>query len=805
MKHFFLFSCFVLLSAVAFSQYSLSGTVVNEQGEALIGANVLIENSFLGMATNSKGEFTFNGLKEGSYMLKISYLSYQAYSQNIQLTKSEKLKFTLKRSSIFSEEILVQSTRVSNKTPMAFTAISPSEIADRNSGEDIPYLLENQPSMVSTSETGTGFGYTGMRIRGTDASRINITVNGIPLNDSESHGVYWVNMPDFANSVETIQIQRGVGTSTNGAAAFGASVNFQTKSVDKKPYGELNSTFGSFGTHKENVKVGTGLINDRFSFNVRLSSLKSDGYIKRGFSDHRSFAASAAYYSGRSLLKFQVISGKQRTGITWWGVPQEKLETDRRYNPAGKYTDADGNTQFYDGQTDNYLQTHYQLHYAHELTAGWNFNAALHYTRGDGYYEQYKEDEDFADYQLPDIQIDGSAAISSTKLIRRKMMGNDFYGFTASMHYKMNRITAAFGTSWNQYKGEHFGKIIWAKWANNMEKNHQWYFNEGDKTDFTAFAKANFAFAEKLNLFADMQYRKIDYQMSGKDDDLNNLGQSHLYNFFNPKAGIYLTISDKQEAYFSFAVANREPTRSNFKDATGDENATPKPETLYDFELGYNYRRQKVNLSVNFYYMNYKNQLVPTGEKSNVGYDIMTNVSSSYRAGVELSAAVILLKRLNWNANLTFSQNKIKNFVNYADYYAADWSFLGHNANEMGETDIAYSPQVVASSIFQVRLFKTLNISFITKYVGEQFFDNTSSSDRKLDAYLVNNLAINYRFKIKQASEIKLKFQINNLLDAKYSNNAYGGNWYEAGTEKTWAYYFPQAGINFLGGISLRF
>ncbi len=821
-----MFFCLLLIaiSSTLWAQNVLKGTVETFGGEPLIGASISIKGTKLATLSNSQGIFELDKLKVGKYSLKISFVGFETVEIDVEMPQNEPIKIKLIQSEVLSDEVIVKATRAAEKTPFAISNLDKDEIKSKNLGEDIPFLLDLQPSVVSTSETGTGFGYTGMRVRGSDASRINITINGIPFNDSESHSVYWVNMPDFANSVSSIQIQRGVGTSTNGAGAFGASVNFKTESLSSKPFAEVESSFGSFSTFKNSVKAGSGLMNDKFAFDVRLSKLSSDGFVRNGFADHKAFAVNAAFLSRKSVVKASIISGNQKTGITWWGNPKEMLDIDRKFNPSGSYTDYYGNTNYYNNETDNYIQTHYQLHFTHQLNSNLNLNASLHYTRGEGYYEEYKPTFDgwdfnlFENYGLPNIQLNDTLitvgnkefifsdkVISATDMIRQKKMANDFYGFVFSMNQKTEKLNFSYGLAANKYDGDHFGKILWTQWNGDMAKDFEWYRNEATKSEFNTFAKANFAVNQKLSLYADVQYRYINYEMHGPDDDLKTLDQTHVFNFVNPKGGLFFQLAKNQSLYASFAVAHREPTRTNFKDAIGDENATPNAEKLMDYEAGYQFASAIFSTNVNAYFMNYKDQLVPTGEKSDVGYDIMTNVSESYRLGIEIMTVTKPFSFLEWSFSMTLSQNKIKNFVEYADYYDADWNDLGHNAKELGETDIAYSPNVVASNSFSFVPFKNFSISLISKYVGKQFFDNASNENRSLDAYFVNNTLISYHFATKSIKNIALKLQVNNLLNVEYCNNAYGGNYYLAGEDVTWSYYFPQAGTHFLAGVSLSF
>ena len=796
------FVCFI-----GFSQLTLTGKITDKAGKALPGATIAVKGTYLGTVANSYGDYKFQNLKEGNYNFVVSFLGYQSTQKEIQVTKSTSLDFSLESSAIMADEVLVAATRAGNKAPVAVTNLSSDDVRKQNTGQDIPYQLNLTPSMVVSSEAGSGVGYSALRIRGTDASRINVTVNGVPLNDSESQGVFWVNMPDFSSSVDNIQIQRGVGTSTNGAAAFGATINFQTETINTDPYAEVQSVAGSFNTFRNTIKVGTGLIDGKFSFDARYSRLKSDGFVDRAFSDHESFFVSGTYYKEKSMLKFNVMSGDQKTGISWWGNPtvnnpDESVVEDRKYNPAGEYTDENGVTRYYDNQTDNYKQTHYQLFYSQELTSNLNMNAALHYTKGKGFYEQYKEDESYAEYGLSN-PIYGAEEVSSTDLTRQKWLKNDFYGFTYSLNYKKNSVDASFGGAWNRYDGDHFGNILWAQ-NGGVKNGYQWYFNNGEKTDYNTFAKISVELSDHLNVYGDVQYRHISYSMTGNDDDLKPLVQDHKFDFFNPKMGLYYTINDRNTAYASFGLAHREPTRANYKDAKEDITSFPKEESLFDYELGYNFKSAKATFGANVYYMYYRDQLVPTGEKNNVGSDIMTNVDKSYRAGIEFIWGVQLLSNLKWDANLTLSRNRIKDFTEYSTYYDENWN-EEYKGKELGDTHISYSPEVIGSSVLNWTPSKGLGLSFISKYVGEQYFDNTSNTERKLDDYLVHNFRMDYAIQPTWMKEILFHVQINNVLDKKYENNAYGGNWYEQGDEKTWRYYYPQAGINFLAGVTLRF
>lgn len=801
---FILLSGFLSISGVQDQGYIIKGRVTDEKGEALSGAGVSILNSLLGTYCNTEGEYSIIIPKSGSYRVKISFTGYEQVIRDVSITGSVVVDVALVQKLTMTEEIIVSATRAGSSTPVTYSNITGDQIRRQNSAQDLPFLLGMTPSLVETSESGTGIGYTGMRIRGTDGSRINVTVDGIPLNDAESQQVFWVDLPDLAASVDNIQVQRGVGTSSNGAGAFGASINIKTINPAEEPFAEINSYAGSFNTFRNMVMAGTGLLAGKFAMQLRYSDIKSSGYVKRTGSDNRSFMMNAMFKTGRSLLKANIILGGEHTGISWWGVPSEKLSNDRRYNPAGEYTDEAGNIQYYDNESDNYTQNHFQLIYSRNLSPSLFLHTALHYTKGEGYYEEYREDQAFADYGLPDISV-GSTVITSTDLIRRKWMSNDFYGLVYSMTMKKERIDAVIGGGVNVYNGDHFGKIIWMRYAGNSEKDYQWYLNDASKGEVSIYGKVSYKITDKLTGFGDIQYRHISYKMRGPDDDLKDITQSHSFGFINPKTGLFLSISKSQDAYFSFSVAGREPTRSDFKEASGDEEATPKAETLYDAEAGYSLRTPFANVGLNIFGMFYIDQLIPTGELSDVGYPVMTNVDRSYRTGLELTSILRPVNRLEWAFSVTLSRNRIPGFTAYyVDYNTSDWSSR-YMSTDLGTVDIAYAPSLTGSSDLSYGLTGNIKVHLISKYVGKQYFDNTMSNSRKIDPYLVNNLRIDLNCDFGEKGSIDFKFIVNNLLNSLYESNAYGGLWYEDGIEKTWAYYFPQAGLNFLAGIGVRF
>jgi iron complex outermembrane receptor protein len=782
----------------------IKGKVTDVSGKALAGASIMVAGTFLGVHSDMSGNYEIAGLREGNYSLSFSFIGYETVVTEVSLHSDITINISLEEKPLQTEEVLVTAMRAGEHTPLAFSTVSQDVLKKQNTGYDMPFILSLTPSLVETSEAGNGVGYTSQRIRGTDGNRINVTIDGIPLNDAESQQVFWVDLPDLASSVENIQVQRGAGTSSTGAGAFGATISIQTKNPENEPFAEVSTSAGSFNTIKNSVSAGSGMLGGKFGIRMRYSDIKSDGYIDRTGSNHRSENISGIFRSGNTLLKANVILGEEHTGIGWWGVPKEMLSVDRRYNPAGEYTDENGVVHYYDNESDNYKQNHFQLIFSQKLSEYLSLHAALHYTKGKGYYEEYLEDQNYSDYGLQNVTI-GDSTITHTDLIRQQWMSNDFYGLVYSLKYRKEKIEATLGGGMNKYLGDYFGNIIWMQYAGTTEKDHQWYFNDSRKSEASIYGKVNYLLSEKATVFGDLQYRYILYELKGPDDNLKVLDQEHRYGFFNPKAGIFYSLTSGQDIYASFSVANREPTRTDFTEASGDPGASPKPETLYDTEMGYKLRTGKASLAVNFYGMIYRDQLVPTGELSNVGYSIMTNVDKSYRMGVELVAGLKPAEFIDWNVNLTLSRNRIKNFVEYyTDYNTSDGSSQ-YLSRYLGEVDIAYSPSVISSSDIGFRIHKGTEIHLISKYVGRQYVDNTMSPERMVDPYFVNNIRLDWEPAIKYIKELQLQILVNNIFNSMYVSNGYGGNWYEDGAEKSWSYYFPQAGTNFMFRIGLKF
>ena len=652
------------------------------------------------------------------------------------------------------DDVLVSAVRATKKTPISFSNLTKKDIKSRNLGQDIPILMNYLPSVVTTTDAGNGVGYTGIRVRGSDATRVNVTINGIPYNDSESHGTYWVNMPDFASSLESLQLQRGVGTSTNGAGAFGASLNMLTDSYSKESSGEISNSFGSFNTRKHTVKFSTGLLNDHFELAGRVSALQSDGYIDRAFSDLKSYFLQGTYVGKSTLIKALAFGGKEQTYQAWNGLEDlDKLQNDRTFNPSGMFTDEFGNTRFYENETDNYQQDHYQLHWNERMNEKWSTNLAFHYTKGKGYFENYKENAKFSEYGLTPILIGGST-INRTDLIRQKWLDNDFYGTTFSANFKDEKLNVVLGGGYNKYEGDHYGRVIWARFASQSELDDRYYEDSASKTDGNLFAKANYQIAEKLNLYGDLQIRNVHYQANSIEAGLVN----DNFNFFNPKAGLNYDLNKSKALYFSYGRANREPNRNDY------ENGSPKPEQLDNYELGLRHVTSKLKFNANMYYMGYKDQLIVTGALNDVGAPIRENSGDSYRFGVELDATITILDNLFISPNATISTNKNKDF-----FFKRDGVLTS-----LGDTNIAFSPDFIAGNMVTFLPIKNLQIAFLSKFVGEQYMANIDSEGSKLRSYFVNDLNVSYEFIPKGVfKSIYLSALINNIFDYKYISNGF--------------------------------
>ncbi len=703
----------------------------------------------------------------------------------------EQAKDTTSAREIVLDEVLVSSVRVTRESPVTFSNLTKEELAPRNLGQDIPILLNFLPSVVTTSDAGAGVGYTGIRVRGSDATRVNVTINGIPYNDSESHGTFWVNLPDFASSTEDLQLQRGVGTSTNGAGAFGASLNLLTDAVSEEGYAQLSSSYGSFNTMRNNVKFSTGLLGDAFEFSGRLSRIISDGYIDRASSALDSYFLQGAFRDENTLVKALLFGGHEITYQAYFGIDAETLANDRRFNPAGQYTDENGQTRFYENEVDDYKQDHFQLHWNQALGRGWNSNIALHYTRGRGYFEQFREDDDFETYGFEPVTVNGEL-VTETDLVRRRWLDNDFYGTVFSLNRDFEKVKFILGGGYNWYEGDHFGEVIWARLAPSADLRDRYYDDTSRKTDLNLYAKANYQWTDRWSFYGDLQVRSVNYQADGNETGIVD----DTFSFFNPKAGLIYDLNRNNNFYFSWAVANREPNRNDY------ENGNPRPERLNDLELGWRYISPDVQVNTNLFYMRYKDQLVLTGELNDVGAPLRANVGDSYRFGLEIDAAVKLGDSFIWQPNLALSTNKNIDYVFQRDGVL----------EELGNTNISYSPGIIAGNRIAYEPNSDFTLALLTKYVGKQYMGNIDSEASVLEAYSQTDFNVSYEIRPeKYLKRIVLSALVNNVFDAKYVSNGYfftfDDTFSNPGTTTTveGAGYYPQAGINFLAGIQLEF
>lgn len=708
------------------------------------------------------------------------------------------------------EEVVISATRASKDAPIAYSNLNEKQIKEDNAAKNIPSLLQTLPSVVAYTEGGTGVGNTSFRIRGTDANRINITLNGMPLNNAETQEVYWVNLPDLSNSLQSMQIQRGVGTSTNGTASFGASISMQTLGGRSKAYADLSSSYGQYNTLLLSGAVGTGILKNGLSFDARYSYVKSDGYIRNGKVDHRNLYAAISHYSDNQLIRLIYMDGTQHTGITWEGIDPNMIDINRRYNPAGEYTDDNGKTRYYDNETDNYYSNIGQLIYTRYLNESLTLNANLSYNHGYGYYENYKTGRGFSEFGLENQEINGTI-YKKSDIIRRKLMMNDLYSGGFNLKYEKGKLGLNLGGMYNYFDGSHYGRLLWVKYNQNIPDGYEWYRNEADKKDMNVFLKAEFRPIDNLSLFAEVQDRYIDYRMKGIDDDRQDLSNNNYYNFINPKGGISFRFSKYNEIYGSFGISNREPLRADLKESLkggGSRNITS--EKLYDYELGYKYTNPIVSFSMNLYYMDYKDQLVQTGKLNDTGYKLQENVPDSYRAGIEVAVAYKPTEWLRLDGNITLSKNKIKNYTAYFDYYdnQTDWNSMGQTSILYKSTDISFSPKATGSFIVTFKPFEKedFNLSFINKYVDKMYYDNTSNSDNRLSEYLITDMVVSYSLNAGKTGKFDFQFFINNMASIKYNANA----WVETikfsdGTEAVYKGLFPQAGANLMGRIRYRF
>ena len=717
--------------------------------------------------------------------LTVTGLATAQNSQEQDSTKAKKL-----------DEVLVKAVRVDAKSPITHSNLSKEEIAKRNIGQDLPMLLNFLPSVVTSSDAGAGIGYTALRVRGVSSQSTNVTINGIPYTDAESLGAFWVNLGDFSSSIENLQVQRGVGTSTNGSGAFGASINILTDAASQEASGEISNSFGSFNSRKHTVKFSTGLMNEHFEIAGRLSNIASDGYVDRASTDLKSYFLQGTYVDDNTLIKAITFGGSEVTYQSWNGIDEDMLRDDRTYNTAGEYEDENGNVQFYDNEVDDYKQDHYQLHWNQRFNNNWSTNIGLNYTYGRGFFEQFKEDEDFATYGLDPLVVDGQP-LEETDLIRRRWLDNDFYVLNASVNYKNNEIDVTSGISASHYDGDHFGEVIWARFASQSNIRDRYYDGNALKNDLSVFSKATYKLNDRFQLYGDVQVRNVNYKTSGINSDLSEFLVDENFTFFNPKAGVTYRYDDTNDLYFSYARANREPNRNDF-----ESNPDVKPEQLNDFELGWRHKKGNFTFNANTYFMLYNEQLVLSGELNDVGAPLRTNSGKSYRLGIELEAVVPVTKQLTLQPNIALSSNKNDETVR---------SFDGELQN-LGSTDIAFSPSVVAANAIVYQPIKNFQVSLLSKFVGDQFMSNTEADASKLDSFFTNDINLVYTIKPKSIFKtVVFTGLVNNIFNEKYESNGYyftyDDDFSNPGTISTVEGngFYPQAGINFLLGATLTF
>ena len=695
-------------------------------------------------------------------------------------------------------EVWISDSRVDAKTPLTSTNMDCMEI-EKNKGDiSLPYIVELQPSVVSSGENGK-MGNTSLRIRGVDATRINVNINGITLNDAEDQSVFWVNFPNLAGMAQNIQIQRGIGASTGGSAAFGGAINLSTLTSKEKPYGSSEMSVGSWNTRQYGIMAGTGIGKRGFSFDMAYNGLTSDGFVRNGFCDHQSLFLNGSWYGAKSQLKAIAIIGKQRTGITWDGAYDYQLDADPTYNEAGAYYDQVGNVFYYSNESDNYNQQLYNIFYSRSLSEHWAINGAFNFTHGEGYYENYKNDTRASKYGL---MLNGNPNQKSDFIVRKEL-DNDAYTGKLSANYSKNKVTFSFGEAILHYSGDHFGNVIWCQDSADFtaDNPYQWYFNNGLKMDATSFLKANYDISESFNLYGDLQYRFINYKMEGVDDDFTPMHFDEDYHFFNPKAGANWRFADKQRTYFVCGISNREPARADIKEILKLSGDTIKAEEMLDIELGYQIADQNYSFSANAYAMLYKDQLTASGNLNDNGYALMENVDKSYRLGMELAGGYQFCKWFNMDANLTLSTNKILDYT-FTDFISGiDTGLTTITAN----TDLSFSPSVVGAAIATIKPLKDGEFQLVGKYVGDMYCDNTSRLEAKQESYFIVNLKASYTWHLREGKSIEAQLTVNNILNKSYRISAWIADYEYDGIYYTDRAYYQQPGINYTARVAFKF
>lgn len=819
MKHVFATWILSCIAVIAIAQENVTVKVTNTQAQVLPGATVTING--VSKQTNESGTTVFSRETKKNTSIKVNFLGYTTTATTVP-SGQQQVTIVLHPMIIQTEEALVYATRAKENSATTFKNLNKEDIKKQNLGQDIPYLLDQTPGVVIGSDAGAGIGYTNMTIRGSDNQRINVTLNGIPLNDAESMGSFFVNLPDFASSIQSIQIQRGIGTSTNGPGAFGASLNIQTDALEERPYAELNNSFGSYNSWKNTIKAGTGLIGNKFAINTRLSRIASDGYIDKASSNLKSIYVDAGLYTDKHTLKATVFSGKEKTYQAWYGTPEPLLTGDKdlliKYaNEAlGLYDgpeydrlmNADRRYNFYtyDNQTDNYTQTHSHLQYTNVINEKLKFNSALHYTRGAGYYEEFRENDKYSKYGIPDF-TNGQETIKKADLIRQRWLDNHFYGLIYSFDYRASsKWNFILGGGYNQYKGDHYGKVIWDEYNANPQPASKYYLNDAQKNDFNMYAKADYKL-DKWLFNMDIQYRNVNYKVAGDDDKIKDLNFNDKLNFVNPKVGATYFINTNSNIYASYAYASKEPVRKDYVE--NPRNEFPKPERMQDIELGYRFRNEGFNIGTNLYAMLYKDQLIPTGTLNDTGAELRMNIPKSHRIGLELDASWRISNTLTWSATAALSDNKIDDFVEYYQVYDndTDWNYLREDSRSLGNTKIAKSASTILSNNFTYTPVDRLSFSLLSKYVSRLYLDNTSAEERSIDPSFVNNFLANYTFSALGLKEIGCSLLVNNIFNSKYTTNGYTwGQKFENRAERDYYnFYYPQATTNFMLGLNLRF
>jgi len=775
------------------AQNRLSGTLLDAEGRPLPFASVTLDDGHFTGQADAQGVYVLSGMLPGTHRLRAAAVGHLPLDTAVVLAAgANTVDLRLRASEHLLRDVEVSALRAGDRAPFARSLMTKEDIARVNTGVDLPYVLEQQPNVVSTSDGGTGIGYTYMRIRGTDATRTNITLNGVPFNDAESQGAFLVNMPDIATSAEDIEVQRGVGTSTNGPAAFGATVNIRTTAVRRAAWGQAAISGGSFNTRRISTSAGTGLLNDRFSLDVRLSSIASDGYIDRATADLQSYFVQAAWVGAKRALRLVHFRGREVTYQAWAGVPREVIDTNRTFNP---YT--------YRNEVDNYDQSHYQLLFDQQLGRDATLNITLFRVDGSGYFEQFREGDDLATYGIVPAVIDGDT-VTTTDIVRRRWLDNTLLGANASVDVRLGAHRLVMGGSSSVYSGDHFGEVIWARYAGALGIGDRYYTNDARKTDANAFAKLTYALNDRLDVFGDAQVRTVAHTFLGYDNELDRLDRTVRFTFFNPKAGLLWRVHEGGRLYTSVAVAHREPNREDLVESTPA--GQPGAERLTDLEAGYERRGARLAGGINAYYMHYQDQLVLTGELNDVGAALRTNVPRSYRAGVELSAAWRCTRRLLWRPNLALSRNRVLGFREYVD----DWDTGGQQVFDLGERDLAFSPEVVGGSEFTFTCLDNAtvrtDVTLVTKYVGAQYLDNTASVDRRLDPFLVNDVRVNATLhRVKGTRGIDLNITVRNVFSELYESNGWAYSFISGGRREALVGLFPQAPLNVLGGVTVRF